>query len=166
LKEFALSVFENYGNVLMYIHIVGVTMFLGTLFAVRFLFYKPIEESIADNEERYTLYLKLLKRFFIFALFTLFIIMIVSVFLAAGLHFKNSNPTYSTMMHIKEFVWVFILFNMIYIYKKYKNALMAFKGNLLVETHENIILIIRYLVPIILFFGLIAVFFGNIVRGW
>jgi uncharacterized membrane protein len=150
----------------MYIHIVGVTMFLGTLFAIRFLFYKPVEESVADDEERYALYLRFLKRFFIFALFALFVIMIVSVFLAVGLHFKNSNPTYSAMMHIKEFVWIFILFNMIYIYKKYKNALIAFKKNLLVETHENIILIIKYLIPIILFFGLIAVFFGNVIRGW
>ncbi|MDR1554980.1 MAG: hypothetical protein LBS39_03015 [Campylobacteraceae bacterium] len=166
MKEFALLVFENYGNIFMYIHIVGVTMLLGALFAVRFLFYKPIEEAVNDDEERYILYLKLLKRFFIFALIALFIIMIVSVFLAVGIHFKNSNPTYSTMMHIKELVWLFILFNMIYIYMKYKNALRAFKQNLLIETHENIILIIKYFIPIVLFFGLVAVFFGNAIRGW
>jgi uncharacterized membrane protein len=141
-------------------------MLLGALFAIRFLFYSSIEKAISDDEERYTLYLELLKRFFIFTILALFIIMIVSVFLAIGLHFKNNNPTYSAMMHIKELVWVFILFNMIYIYVKYKNALKAFKKNLLIETHENIILIVKYLIPIILFFGLIAVFFGNAIRGW
>jgi uncharacterized membrane protein len=150
----------------MYIHIVGVTMLLGALFAIRFLFYGSIEKAISDEEERYMLYLKLLKRFFIFALIALFVIMIVSVFLAIGLHFRSSNPAFNAMMHVKELVWFFILLNMIYIYIKYKNALKAFKKNMMVETHENIVLIIKYLIPIILFFGLIAVFFGNTIRGW
>jgi hypothetical protein len=141
-------------------------MLVGALFAVRFLFYKPIEETISDDEERYGLYLKLFKRLFIFALLALFIIMIVSVFLAVGLYFRNGSPTCSAMINIKELVWIFILFNIIYMYIKYKNALKAFKKNLLIETHENIILIVKYLIPIILFFSLVAVFFGNEIRGW
>ncbi|MDR0407836.1 MAG: hypothetical protein LBH45_02790 [Campylobacteraceae bacterium] len=166
MKEFILFAFERYGDIFMYIHVVGVTMLLGALFAIRFLFYSPVEKAISDDEERYILYMRLLKRFFIFALAALFIIMIVSIFLAVGLHFRNDNPTYGAMMHIKEAVWIFIVFNMIYIYKKYKNALKAFEKNLLIETHENIMLIVKYLIPIILFFGLVAVFFGNIIRGW
>jgi uncharacterized membrane protein len=164
LKDLIIYIFENYGTAIISMHLISAILFIGSLFAIRFLFCKPIE-SISDDEERYSIYLKLLQKFFILSFVLIAIIFVVAVLMEIGMKFEYGNPTGQAMVRAKELIWLFIIINLAYMYIKYRIAKKAFKNNLMIEAGENIILIVNYLIPYVLVFGLLAILLGTIVRG-
>jgi hypothetical protein len=131
---------------------------------MRFLVYASIK-SVTDEEERYKLYLEILKRFFIFSCIALPIAVFAAIFIDIGLNLKYGDPMKQAMVSIKESAWALIVLNLIYMYKKYLNALNAFKNDILIETSGNIAIIIKYLIPLTFVFGLIAMLLGSLIRG-
>jgi len=94
------------------------------------------------------------------------ILLSASMFMNVGMGFAYGDPTAFIMIHIKESLWIFIAFNFLYIYKKYLNAKKALEVENYLEVQENIILIMRYLMPLNLVCSLIAVYFGIIIKGY
>jgi len=94
------------------------------------------------------------------------LIIITSLFMHIGLGFKSGNPTTYVMVHTKEALWTFIAFNFIYMYFKYLRAKKGLVEENYIEVEENVILMVKYLIPLNLLLAIISVYFGVILRGY
>ncbi|MCD8478117.1 MAG: hypothetical protein LRY68_09720 [Sulfurospirillum sp.] len=70
------------------------------------------------------------------------------------------------MVHTKEALWTFIAFNMIYMYLKYRRAKKGLADENYIEVEENVVLIVKYLIPLNLLLATISAYFGVILRGF
>jgi lipopolysaccharide/colanic/teichoic acid biosynthesis glycosyltransferase len=126
----------------------------------------PVIESIEKEEERLKKGIDLMRRFGYIIVTLMLILILASVFMNVGLGFKYGNPTMYVLVHTKEAIWTFMLFNFIYMYFKYRSARKAYEKKEWIEVQENLILMIHYLIPLNFVLGLIAAYFGIILRGY
>ena len=165
MREILMEIFGDFSRLIIFLHIVSAMILVGSLFMLRFMI-NPIISSMQSTEEGYEKLLKLLDSFGKMITLVMIILVSASIFINVGLGFKYGNPTTYIMIHTKEALWTFIAFNFVYMYIKYRAAKKAFKEQEHIEVHENIILIVNYLVPLNFILGLIATYFGVILRGF
>jgi len=163
MHDLVLDIFNNYKNLIIFLHILSASMLIGSMFMIIFII-RPVTKNIEDIETKCGNCLKLLRRFNIFLVPTMLIIFSASFFMNVGMGFEYGNPTTFIMIHIKETIWLFLIFNFLYMYKKYLNATKAYKEKDFLLTQENIILITKYLLPLNLIVALIAVYFGIAIK--
>ena len=163
MNELVLDIFNNYKNLIIFLHILSASMLIGSMFMIIFI-VRPIAKKIEDIDEKYGNCLKLLRRFNIFLVPIMLIIFSASFFMNIGMGFEYGDPTTFIMIHVKEAIWLFLVFNFLYMYKKYLNAKKAYKEKDFLVTQENIILITKYLLPLNLIVSLIAVYFGIAIK--
>jgi uncharacterized membrane protein len=164
MGEIISAIFNNHKALIIFFHILSASLLIGSMFVMIFII-RPIGLQEKNVEIKCGHCLKVLKRFIIFLVPAMLILVSASVFMNIGMGFKYGDPTTFMMIHIKESVWIFIAFNFIYIYKKYLNAKKAFAKKDYLVVQENIILIMKYLIPLNLFCSLIAVYFGILIKG-
>ncbi len=165
MDEVISDIFANYKVLIIFFHILSASLLVGSMFVMIFI-VRPINVKIRNVKYKCINCLKILKRFIYFLVPDMLILLSASIFMNVGMGFEYGDPTAFIMIHIKESIWIFIAFNFLYIYKKYLNAKNAFEVQDYLVVQENIILIIRYLVPLNLIFSLIAVYFGILIKGY
>lgn len=165
MRELLTEIFGNFSRLIIFFHIASAMLLVGSLFMMRVI-VKPVLDGIESQEERYAKGLELMRRYGYFLLPVMLILISASVFMNVGLGFKYGNPTTYIMIHTKEALWTFIAFNFAYMWFKYRNAVKAYKEQEYIEVHENLILMINYLIPLNFVLGLIAAYFGIILRGF
>jgi len=158
------NIFVNHKVLIIFFHVLSASLLIGSMFVLIFII-RPVGLQEKDVAKKCGNCLKILKRFIIFLIPAMLILVSASVFMNIGMGFKYGDPTTFMLIHIKESIWIFIAFNFIYIYKKYLNAKKAFKEKDYLIVQENIILIMKYLVPLNLVCSLIAVYFGILIQG-
>jgi len=163
VNDLVLDIFNNHKTLIIFLHILSASMLIGSMFMIIFII-RPIAKNIEDIEVKCSNCLKLLRRFNIFLAPTMLIIFSASFFMNVGMGFEYGDPTTFIMIHIKEAIWLFLIFNFLYMYKKYLIAKKACKEKDFLVTQENIILITKYLLPLNLIVSLIAVYFGIAIK--
>ncbi len=158
------DVFNNYKTLIIFLHILSASLLIGSMFMIIFII-RPIAKKVEDVKIKCGNCLKILKRFNIFLVPTMLVIFSASFFMNIGMGFEYGDPTTFIMIHIKEAIWLFLVFNFLYMYKKYLNATKAYKKKNFLITQENIILITKYLLPLNLVVSLMAVYFGIVIKG-
>lgn len=165
MQDFFVEMFGDFGRIIIFLHIISACLLVGSLFVMRFVI-QPVEEDIVDCEIKFGSCMKMMKRYILFLTPVMFVLLGTAVFMHLGLGFKSGNPTTYIMVHIKEALWVFIAMNFIYMYLKYRNAHKGLEAKNYIEVEENMILMIKYLIPLNLLLALISIFFGVILRGY
>lgn len=165
MRDIIIEIFANHSRIIIFFHVISAVLLIGSLFLIRFLIV-PVFDKIEQEEVRYKAYLELIKYFLSFIFVVMFILITVSVFMNVGLGLKFGDQTTYIIAHTKEIVWSIMMLNFIVMYVKYKSAQKAMKNNVLVEVHENIVLIVKYLVPANLVISLLSVYLGIIIRGF
>ncbi len=127
---------------------------------------QPVEEDVPDEKIKFNSCIKMMRRYILFLVPVLLLIVVTSVFMHIGLGFKAGNPTTYVMVHTKEALWTFIAFNFIYMYFKYLKAKKGLDEENYIEVEENVILMVKYLIPLNLLLAIISVYFGVILRGY
>jgi uncharacterized membrane protein len=135
------------------------------MFVMRFVI-QPVEEDVPDEKIKYSSCIKMMRRYILFLVPVMIVIIATSVFMHIGLGFKSGNPTTYVMVHTKEALWTFIAFNFIYMYFKYLRAKKGLAEENYIEVEENVILMVKYLIPLNLLLAIISVYFGVILRGY
>ena len=110
--------------------------------------------------------MKMSRRYIFFLVPVMLVLVSTSLFMHLGLGFKSGNPTTYVMVHIKESLWTFIAFNFGYMYVKYLKAKKGLAEQNYIEVEENVILMVKYLVPLNLLLSIISVYLGVILRGY
>jgi len=165
LQEFLLNLFGDFGRIIVFLHVVGASFLIGSLFMVRFII-KPTLMAIDDEAVRYSRCIRILERYFYFLLGIMILIISASLTMSVGLGFEYASPTLYSLIHVKEALWLFIAFNFVYMYTKLMNARRLFKTREFFEVHENLGLIVNCLIPLNLILTLIAAYIGVIIRGF
>jgi hypothetical protein len=90
---------------------------------------------------------------------------ITGIFMNLGHDFRHSLPSLYMLVHIKEAVWTLMAINFVYIYRKRNSAEREFVSGDDEGSAESIFTISNYLLPLNIFLGFVAVYFGIILRG-
>jgi len=163
--EMFADIFGSYSRIIVFLHILSASLLVGSMLIMIFV-VRPVISSVEDPVLRYKSCLGMLKKYIYFIIPVMLILVSASVFMNVGLGFKYGNPTKFIMVHIKESIWLFMVFNFMLMYIKYSNAKRALKREDFLTTQENIILTVKYLMPLNLLLGMIAIYFGVIIRGY
>ena len=165
MQDFLLSLFGDFGRIIVFLHIIGAAFLIGSMFMIRFII-KPTLMDIDDEAVRYSRCIKILDRYFYYLFGIMILIISASFTMSIGLGFEHANPTLYSLIHVKEALWLFIAFNFIYMYTKLMNAKKLYKRREFFEVHENLGLIVNCLIPLNFILTLIAVYIGVIIRGF
>lgn len=165
MRDFIIEVFGDFSRIIVFLHIVSAALLIGSMFVMRFVI-QPVEVDVPDVKIKFTSCMKMMRRYIFFLVPVMLLIACTSIFMHIGLGFKSGNPMSNIMVHIKEALWTFIGFNFVYMYFKYLKAKKGFEEENYIEVEENVILMVRYLIPLNLLLAVISVYFGVILRGY
>lgn len=165
MRDFFIEIFGDFSRIIIFLHIISAALLIGSMFVMRFVI-QPVEEDVADEKIKFSSCIKMMRRYILFLVPVMIVIVVTSVFMHIGLGFKSGNPTTYVMVHTKEALWTFIAFNFIYMYFKYLRAKKGLEEENYIEVEENVILMVKYLIPLNLLLGIISVYFGVILRGY
>lgn len=165
MRDFFIDIFGDFSRIIIFLHVISASLLIGSMFVMRFVI-QPVEEDVPDEKIKFTTCINMMRRYILFLVPVLLIIIITSVFMHIGLGFKAGNPTTYVMVHTKEALWTFIAFNFIYMYFKYLKAKKGLLEQNYIEVEENVILMVKYLIPLNLLLAIISVYFGVILRGY
>ncbi len=159
------EIFGSYGRGIVFLHIASASLLLGSMIMVIFIVRKIL---FCENMEikRYKIILDILKKYLFFIAVLMSILVSASIFMRVGLEFEYGNPVTFIMIHIKESIWIFMAFNFLYMFIKFIRAKKALSEEEFLVVDENLVLIIKYLMPLNLLLGMIAVYFGVTIRGY
>lgn len=165
MRDFFIEIFGDFGRIIIFLHILSACLLIGSMFVLRFVI-QPVEADILDNKKTMYRFIILRQLPNLTLLSVMFIIVLTSVFMNLGIGFKSGNPTTYVMVNTKEALWTFIAFNFVYMYIKYWKAKKGFDEGNYIEVEENMVLMVKYLIPLNLILAIISVYFGVILRGY
>lgn len=165
MRDFFVEIFGDFSRIIVFLHIVSSSLLIGSMFVMRFVI-QPVEVDVPDERIKFNSCMEMMRRYILFLVPVMLVIVGTSVFMHIGLGFKSGNPTTYVMVHTKEALWTFIAFNFIYMYFKYLRAKKGLAEENYIEVEENVILMVRYLIPLNLLLAVISVYFGVILRGY
>jgi uncharacterized membrane protein len=152
----------SYLSIIVFIHVLSAVIWIGGMIAIRFAVHYSIQ-TIEDPKIKLEKTLENLKRFFylvipsILSLFITAIIMIISFKL-------NETPNHYIVV-LKELIWTIMTIIFIIIYIERNIAQKALENNDFLTAKKHLIPIAKYFIPTNIILGVIAIFFGIILRG-
>jgi uncharacterized membrane protein len=164
MREFFIDFFTDYGRFIVFLHIISAVIWIGGMIVVKFV-VAPSMAKITDVKIRLSRILEVMQRLLNFAMIFMILLAITGTFMSLGLDFKHSSPSLYILIHIKEAVWTLMTLNFIYIYRKRNSAQRQFLKGDLESCSESIFTISNYLLPLNIFLGFVAIYFGVILRG-
>jgi uncharacterized membrane protein len=165
MRDFFIEMFSDFSRIIVFLHVTSAALLIGSLFVMRFVI-QPVEVDVIDLKVKFENCIKMARRYIFFLVPVMLVLIMTSLFMHLGLGFKTGNPTTYVMVHIKEALWTFIAFNFGYMYLKYLKAKKGLEAQNYIEVEENVILMVKYLVPLNLLLAIISVYFGVILRGY
>lgn len=165
MRDFFIEIFGDFGRIIVFLHVISSALLIGSMFVMRFVI-QPVEVDVPDDKIKFNSCMEMMRRYILFLVPVMLVIIITSLFMHIGLGFKSGNPTTYVMVHTKEALWTFIAFNFIYMYFKYLRAKKGLVEENYIEVEENVILMVKYLIPLNLLLAIISVYFGVILRGY
>lgn len=176
MKDFIIETFAHHRTLIVFLHVISAVVWVGGMIAIRFATHQSLA-LISDPKMRLERAAHTLKRLFSIVLPFVAVLIVTAVFMAVGLGFRAAamDPMgniideyamslYNTV-HIKEAIWLVMAINlgaMIWRRKKAEDSLKS--GD--IETARNMLgLIAKYMVPLNIALGVIAIYIGVFLRG-
>ncbi len=162
--QFFIDFYAEYGRFIVFLHVVSAVIWIGGMIVVKFI-VSPVMATIQDVKLRLSRILQIMQRLLNFVMLFIVILAITGVFMNLGHDFRHSSPSLYMLIHIKEAIWTLMGINFIYIYRKRNAAEREFLGGDNEGAAESIFTISNYLLPLNIFLGFVAIYFGIILRG-
>jgi len=151
--------FQEFGTLILFTHILSAVIWVGGMIAIRFAVHPAIQTI--DPAVRLEKSLMVMRNLFnLVALFTLLIVM-TGIIMVVALDIGKVME-----VHIKEGIWSIMIINFIFMYiRRAKAQLLLENGD--VEGAKKIAhLISSKMLPVNLVLGVVAIFFGVMLRGF
>ncbi len=162
--QFFIDFYNQYGKFIVFIHVISAIIWVGGMIVVKFV-VSPVMATIQDVKLRLSRILQIMQRLLNFAMIFMILLAITGALINLGQDFRRSAPALYMLIHIKEAVWTIMAINFIYIYRKRNSAEREFLSGDTESTTESLFAINNYLLPLNIFLGFVAVYFGVILRG-
>ena len=176
MKEFLIETFAHHRTLIVFLHVLSAVIWVGGMVAIRFAAHQSMQ-MITDPKLRLERASHTLKRLFAIVSPFVAVLIVTAVIMAVGLGFRAAAldasgnvideyamSIYNTV-HIKEAIWLVMTLNLGAMMWRRKKAQEALEAGDLEEAKTILALIAKYMVPVNIVLGLIAIYIGVFLRG-
>lgn len=153
------TAFARVEQIAPFIHISSSALFISVQVGI-VIFSKYFFKDIEQNKRIYKIILKEFNKFLFTELFLMAVIALSGIVLIYYKGFKASDPMIEAIVATKYALMAFILLNIAYMWHKFKLAKKAYLKDEILETHENLVLIIFYFTPLNIVLCFIDIYLG------
>lgn len=157
------TLFSNFASLIVFLHVISAVIWVGGMIAIRFAVHYSLQE-IEEPKMKLGRTLESLRRFFNMVIPSIIILLLTAIIMIIALGFKGT-PLYSFVI-AKEAIWTIMTLLFVVIFVKRKQAQNAFDLGNFALAKEKLTPIAKYLIPINIALGLIAIFLGITLRGF
>ncbi|MRJ02521.1 MAG: hypothetical protein GXO19_01060 [Epsilonproteobacteria bacterium] len=155
---------EGYLIYIIFFHILGAIIWIGGMVVIR-LAVHPALQNIGDDHIRIARTLEVTGRLFMVVLPFIIILLATGLYLAHLFGFRGHTKL-STIVHVKESIWLLMTLNYgLMVWLRFKAQDAYLKSNIMVAK-KMLAPISKYLLPLNIFLGMLAIFFGLVLRGF
>ncbi len=165
MKDAIVEFFGNYAGIILFFHVFSAIFWVGGMMAIR-LAVHPSLQHIEDKTIRLARTLEILKNFFSLVIPLIVVLIATAGTMAIGLGFKHGDPSLYMVVHVKEGIWTLMVVIFAIIYIKRNKAEKLFISGDIDGAGEILKPISTYLIPINIAFGMAALYFGGVLRGF
>jgi uncharacterized membrane protein len=176
MKDFLIQLFAEYKTIIVFLHIVSAVVWVGGMIAMRFAAHYSFVE-IESPLHRLQRIAHALKRLFAIVSPFVVILILTAVIMAVGLGFRaaavdvNGNviDDYAyhiyNLVHVKEGIWMLMSINLVAMILRRNKAQKLLDAGDSTGAKKALELIGKYMVPINIILGLIAIYLGVTLRN-
>jgi uncharacterized membrane protein len=176
MKDFLIQLFAEYKTIIIFLHIVSAVVWVGGMIAMRFAAHYSFVE-IESPLHRLQRIAHALKRLFAIVSPFVVILILTAVIMAVGLGFRaaavdaNGNviDDYAyhiyNLVHVKEGIWMLMSINLVAMILRRNKAQKLLDAGDSTGAKKALELIGKYMVPINIILGLIAIYLGVTLRN-
>lgn len=176
MKDLMYQLFADHRNLIIFLHVLSAVIWVGGMIAIRFAMH-PSCSAIEDPKIRMERAVHALGRFFTIVWPFVLVLIITAVIMAVGLGFRaaavdelgNVIDAYAMSLyqtvHIKEAIWMIMAANLGVMMYRRSQAAKALATENLSRAKAMLEMISKYMVPLNIVLGLVAIFMGVILRN-
>lgn len=176
MKSAMVGLFGTYAHEIVFLHVISAIIWVGGMIAIRFAVH-PNLQMIEDPKVKLGRTLAITGKFFHIVIPFIILLIVTAVLMAVGLGFRIaavdeagniiSQTAYDMyqIVHVKEVVWVIMTANFSWMYFKRRKAQKLFDAGDLPGAKASVALIPKYLLPINIALGILALWLGLTLRG-
>ena len=157
MKEQAIALFTNYGQEIVFLHVLSAIIWVGGMIAIR-LAVHPSMQSIDDPKIKLGKTLMLMGKFFNIVMPFIFILLLTAIVLIFAI---GKSPA----IEMKENIWMVMAANFTWMYLKRRKSQKLFDEGKLPDAKAVVALIPKVLLPLNIVLGLVALWLGVGLRG-
>jgi len=176
MKEFLIETFAHHRTLIVFLHVLSAVIWVGGMIAIRFAAHQSLAH-ITDPKLRLERAAHTLKRLFSIVWPFVIVLITTAVIMAVGLGFRAAAldasgnviddyamSIYNTV-HIKEAIWLVMALNLAAMMFRRRKAEIALREGDIDEAKEMLGFIAKYMVPMNIALGVIAIFIGVVLRN-
>lgn len=160
MREFAAEMFSNYAFIIVFIHVLGAIVWVGGMIAMRVAVH-PAMQHIEDEKVRLARSLEAVRG--LFALALPFIVLLLLTGLVMALAIGSAG---GPLMHVKEAIWTIMTINYALMVRRRNLAERRFISGDLAGASGLMEAISKYMLPINILLGIVALAAGVTLRGF
>jgi uncharacterized membrane protein len=154
---------QDYLLYIIFFHILSAVIWIGGMIVIRIAVH-PSMQNIQDEHVRVARILEITKRLFTLVFPFIVILIATGLYLALAFGFRG-HTNLSMIVHIKEAIWLIMTLNYLaMVYLRFKAQDAYLKSNILMAK-KFLAPIAKYMLPVNIFLGLLAIYFGLVLRG-
>jgi len=174
VKEFIVEFFWNYTELIVFVHVLSAVVWVGGMIAMRFAAHYSFQEL--EGVQRLSRTAQALGNLFKIVAPFVVILILTAVLMAVGWGFRAAAVDASgsvidevafhvyNLVHIKEAIWMVMAMNYGYMVWRLFKANTALKSDDLPAAKAMLGMIGKYLVPLNIVLGLVAIYLGVALR--
>lgn len=155
MKELSITLFSNFGTLIIFLHVLSAIIWIGGMIAIRFAVHYSVQTIQEVPIKLHTALLNL-KYFFNIVIICIFTLLISAIIMSQSLSLDVN------IVHYKEAIWTMMTLIFIVVVIKRNKAEHYFKNNDFKNAKAQLEPIAKYLIPINIILGITALFFGII----
>lgn len=152
------EMFAEYKTIIVFLHVISAVIWVGGMVAMRFAAHQSFLE-IQDSEERLRRVAHALKRLFNIVFPFVIILILTAIVMIKG--YSLSASEFATFSHIKEGIWTIMFINLVVMIKRRNRAVEFLEAGDLAAAKFSLGMIGKYMVPLNIILGVIAIFLGS-----
>ena len=148
----------------IFFHVLGAIVWVGGMIAIRFAVH-PSLQNISDDQVRLARILEITGRLFALVLPFILLLIATGLYMAHVFGFRGHTDL-SVVVHVKEAIWLVMTINYaVMVWLRFKAQSYYLSANYLMAK-KYLAPIPKYLLPLNIFLGVLALYFGLVLRGF
>ena len=152
------EIFAEYKTYIVFLHVISAVVWVGGMVAMRYAAHPSFME-IESPVKRLERVADALKRLFCIVAPFVILLIITAVFMIKG--YSLSASEFSSISHAKEGIWSVMFLNLAFMIRRRNRAVKFLEEGDMVGAKFSLEMIGKYMVPLNIALGVIAIFLGS-----